>query len=47
MQLLNLLHVIVDALETNILEKLVLFNNDFDVACKFEIFKVEFVEKVI
>ena len=38
--------LIVDALETNILEKLVLFNNDVDVACKFEIFKVEFVERL-
>jgi hypothetical protein len=46
MQLLNLLHVIVDALETNILEKSVLFNNDVDVACKFDIFKVEFVERL-
>jgi hypothetical protein len=31
----------VDALETNILEKSVLFNNDVDVACKFEMFKFE------
>ena len=38
--------LIVDALETNILEKLVLFNNHVDVDCKFEIFKVEFVERL-
>ncbi len=29
------------ALETNKLVKLVLFNNDVDVACKFDIFKLE------
>ena len=27
-------------------EKLVLFNNDVDVACKFDIFKVEVVERL-
>jgi len=36
----------VESLETNKLVKLVLFNNDVDVDCRFEMFKVEVVERL-
>ena len=36
----------VDALETNKLEKLVLLNIVVDVACKFDIFNAEYVDKL-
>ena len=36
------MHVV--ALDTSKLEKFVLFNNDVDIACKFEMFKFEYVD---
>ncbi len=37
----------VDALETTKLEKLVLLNIVVDVACKFDIFNAEYVDKLL